>query len=92
LCSQEEEEEEEEEGLMESPFVLMLLLQVRTCCPRLWHQLTVFEVAKSHSGYSTSSSSSSSTTTIGLQQTRAIVVCRGLRTYGFIDLVAFFLV
>jgi hypothetical protein len=73
---------------MESPFVLMLLLQVHTCCPRLWHQLTVFEVAKSHSGYSTSSS----TTTIGLQQTRAIVVCRGLRTYGFSDLVAFFLV
>jgi hypothetical protein len=72
---------------MESPFVLMLLLQVHTCCPRLWHQLTVFEVAKSLSEYSTSSSS---ITTIGLQQTRAIVVCRGLRTYGFSDLVALF--
>jgi hypothetical protein len=55
------EDGEEEEGLMESPFLLMLLLQVHTCCPRLWHQLTVFEVAKSHSGYSTSSSSSTTT-------------------------------
>jgi hypothetical protein len=55
--NQEEQQEEEDywaererEHLRRQQWLLSRVhqaYQVHTCCPRLWHQLTVFEVAKS---------------------------------------------